>query len=74
MDLFENKILERSIPRAFQFLGSRPTVNMCSDTISVTTRFRKGSKSLCLMCHPWIGMLAHTVLDEITENHMYKIT
>ena len=29
-----------------------------------------------LKCHPWIGMLTHTVLDGfITEvNHMYKVT
>ena len=35
--LFENKVFEKSCPRAFRFLGSRPTVNMCSDTISVAT-------------------------------------
>ena len=46
--------------RNFQFLGSRPTVNMCSDTISVATRL-KTSQASVFLCHPWISMLAHTV-------------
>ena len=52
---------EISSPMAFQFLGSRPTVNMCSDTISIATQ-PTTVKSPCFLCHPWISMLAHTVL------------
>ena len=42
---------------------------VCSDL----TRMDKVS---VLKCHPWIGMLTHTVLEGfITEvNHMYKVT
>ena len=44
-------------------------VSFCSDP----TRMDQVS---VLMCHPWISMLTHTVLEGfITEvNHMYKVT
>ena len=54
------RFLRGPIIRSFQFLGSRPTVNMCPDTISIATRLKKSQASVFL-CHPWISMLAHTV-------------